>query len=654
MKGYWKVILLALGLPLLLAGCSQAEATPTFTPMPLPPTATATAVPTLAPTPTPTFTPSPEPTFTHTPTPAPLTPAQIFDRISPAVAFVDTSVGSGSGVLIEGNYVLTNAHVVWPFEFVRVVFPDGSEIKEAPVFSVDLMVDLAVIGPLDTEIEPVPLVNGEGQVIGSDVYLIGYPGEVEKLPQPTITRGLISRLREWEGMGITYFQSDAAIAGGQSGGVLADENGQVIGISGFYFTEAGFALVASAADIWPRAQALMHEEEMVSLDDWRLPTGEGRTSSSVILENEWDDSVFVIHESAGTSVNLQLLSSGNDQAYFSLTDIYGYPILFGNSASNQNYVTTTKLDAPYFVRIYQNAAGRQTYSLRSNVSLTRLQDQEDFGTLSVGRTVYGRINYPGDMDYYLLPLETGRTINIQADSILINPYVSILPKGLSLLEHAISDDNSGGGVFGLKAEMTYEAPQTGLYLIVVESAPGYETGGYILTVDAPYTGAPTRIAPTATPRPYETELGLMNLYTNSRHGFSFEYPGEWGRVQSDNSPNYARCQRYIACFESYQDGFLLTVFAEPIDLPADEYVDWLIDVFVESGFTFQSREELTTKSNLPITTITFESPASGYTIRYMLYFKDELAYHLTYFSPTMFFEDLEPTIEYSFESFRLE
>ncbi|GIK57348.1 MAG: hypothetical protein HND44_07190 [Chloroflexi bacterium] len=89
MKGYWKVILLALGLPILLAGCSQAEATPTFTPMPLPPTATATAVPTLAPTPT--FTPSLEPTFTQTPTPAPLTPAQIFDQISPAVAFVDNT-----------------------------------------------------------------------------------------------------------------------------------------------------------------------------------------------------------------------------------------------------------------------------------------------------------------------------------------------------------------------------------------------------------------------------------------------------------------------------------------------------------------------------------------------------------------------------------
>ncbi len=61
------------------------------------------------------------------------TAAEIFTAISPAVAFVDTPTGTGSGVLIQGGYLLTNAHVVWPFSAVRVVFPDGSEYVDTPV-----------------------------------------------------------------------------------------------------------------------------------------------------------------------------------------------------------------------------------------------------------------------------------------------------------------------------------------------------------------------------------------------------------------------------------------------------------------------------------------------------------------------------------------
>ena len=76
------------------------------------------------------------------------------------------------GVLIEGGYLVTNAHVVWPFEEVRIVFPDGSEDLAAPVLAMDLIGDLAVIGPLNVDIEPLILEDGEDVVIGSDLLLI--------------------------------------------------------------------------------------------------------------------------------------------------------------------------------------------------------------------------------------------------------------------------------------------------------------------------------------------------------------------------------------------------------------------------------------------------------------------------------------------------
>ena len=70
---------------------------------------------------------------TATETPETLTRPQIFDKVSPAIAFIQTDIGSGSGVLIEGGYVVTNAHVVWPFDAARVVFPDGTAFKKVPV-----------------------------------------------------------------------------------------------------------------------------------------------------------------------------------------------------------------------------------------------------------------------------------------------------------------------------------------------------------------------------------------------------------------------------------------------------------------------------------------------------------------------------------------
>ena len=305
-------IVVAMGL-----ACTQPQ--PTASPIPEPkpsPAVSPTSVPTATPipsaTPIPTATPPPTATPTSTPAAGPLTPAQIFARVSPAVAFVETPTAKGSGVLIEGGYVVTNAHVVWPFQKVRVVFPDGAEYEGAPILNWDLLGDLAVIGPLETAIDPVALVDREDLITGSEVFLIGYPGEAEQFPQPAISRGLISRLREWEPIEMTYFQTDAAVAEGQRGGVLVTEDGEVIGISGLSFTEAGFGLVASAADVQPRVERLIAGEDVSGLGDRRLPLEGGELEHGSRLENMGHTRLYVINETAGTKVSIGL-ESRNDE-----------------------------------------------------------------------------------------------------------------------------------------------------------------------------------------------------------------------------------------------------------------------------------------------------------------------------------------------------
>ena len=184
---------------------------------------------------------------------------EIYNSLSPSLAYVETPIGTGSGVLTElqgKKYVVTNADVVWPFSEAHVIFSDQDEFLETPLVQTDQLVDLAILGPIDTTLPTLDLDTQMEPVPGETVYLIGYPGEGELYPVPTISEGILSRTRVWDAQdSLRYFQTDAASAGGQSGGVLVSAQGDVIGISGMLFAEA-FTLAASSADLTPHAERL--------------------------------------------------------------------------------------------------------------------------------------------------------------------------------------------------------------------------------------------------------------------------------------------------------------------------------------------------------------------------------------------------------------
>ena len=94
------------------------------------------------------------------------------------MAFIETTAATGSGVLIRDGYIITNYHVVWPYDSVRVVFPDGTELEGVPIVGLDPMADLALLGPVDLSAQPLPLKDAENDTaIGSKLFLIGYPAE---------------------------------------------------------------------------------------------------------------------------------------------------------------------------------------------------------------------------------------------------------------------------------------------------------------------------------------------------------------------------------------------------------------------------------------------------------------------------------------------
>jgi len=411
-----------------------------------------------------------------------LTPVQVYDRLSRSIAFIETPTGTGSGVLTEDGYVITNAHVTWPFSSVRVVFADGSEFKEARVANSDLMVDLAVIGPIDTSLDPVPLADGEGLPVGSDVLLIGYPGEVDLFPQPAITSGLISRRREWTNAGITYYQTDAAVAGGQSGGALVSVSGEVIGISGFSYADT-FGLVASMTDLAPFVESLIAGEDTSGLGDRDVGLFGGRARHATILDSLWDVQMYVINEPAGTTVDLEV--SGTGDVFMVLLDPVGEVLSITDDRVFGAESTSFEIEwsAPYYVVLAQNSEDAKRYRLTCSHPLVPYYDPDDGVQVYTGETLSGSIDYPWDSDYFVIDLEEGESIRVMVDSVMIDAYLTIDYLGATE-DDVLWDDDGGGGVFGLDASLEYTAPHAGTFLIVVEDSAQYEFGGYLLTVES--------------------------------------------------------------------------------------------------------------------------------------------------------------------------
>ena len=408
-----------------------------------------------------------------------LTSIQIFEKVSPAIAFIETATSTGSGVLLEEGYLVTNAHVVWPFNEARVVFPDGAEFDAVPVIGWDNLADLAVLGPINIPTRPVTLTNGEDLPIGADVFLIGYPGEFESFPQPAIGRGLLARLREWEPVGITYFQTDAIAIGGQSGGALVSTMGDVIGISGFRITEGKFGFVASSADLLPRIQQLVAGEDPSGLGDRRLPIQMRR--HRLKLRNYWDDLVFVIDEPIGTRVEIELTGDKDGRVF--VTDQIGDELL---NLDKEGIVVETgsfivRKNGPHFLVVRQMVESPAQFTLAVNRRLTQFNDPDRGGRVQVGQSTRGNMDYPGDVDHFLLQLEENETVEIIARSALADVILTIDFLGATG-EQIVQDDDSGGGLFGLDSKIAYRAPHSGNYFVVVRDASRSAPGGYIISV----------------------------------------------------------------------------------------------------------------------------------------------------------------------------
>jgi len=183
--------------------------------------------------------------------------SEVFKRVNPAVVVVHTEekeipnspgmepvsvAGLGSGVLVSPDgQVLTAAHVVQIADVIVVEFLTG-EFLQARVVSSDPSADVALLQLERAPKAPLTARLGDSDAVqvGDEVFVVGAPLGISH----SLTVGHISARRDAAGpLGrmspAEFFQTDAAINPGDSGGPLFNMSGEVVGIVSHILSTSG-------------------------------------------------------------------------------------------------------------------------------------------------------------------------------------------------------------------------------------------------------------------------------------------------------------------------------------------------------------------------------------------------------------------------------
>src|SRR5499427_1931028 len=182
------------------------------------------------------------------------TPGEVFRKVTPSVVVIRakgsevTAAGTvrfnetGSGVLISNDgKIMTAAHVVHSMNEIDVEFLGGETVK-AKVIASEPAADLSLI-----QIDRVPpgakvakMANSDTVQVGDPVYIVGAPYGLSY----SLSAGLISA--RWapntvhKAMPLAeFFQTNATINTGNSGGPMFNSAGEVIGIVSHNISKSG-------------------------------------------------------------------------------------------------------------------------------------------------------------------------------------------------------------------------------------------------------------------------------------------------------------------------------------------------------------------------------------------------------------------------------
>lgn len=236
---------------------------------------------------------------------------------------------SGSGVVIDGKRILTNAHVVMHASQVFVQMRRGGDQLNAKVKAIAPGIDLAIVELVDPtplkDVPEIPLADELPQ-LKSHVSVYGYPAGGDDL---SVTDGIVSRIEFTSynfASGGVRVQVDAALNPGNSGGPAINE-GKIVGLV--------FSKINEAENI-----------------GYLIPTDEIREFMKHVKDGKYDGNMLLLDEyqTAENEALRKFLKIPDDVTGIVITDPYSddkdYPLkqwdvvthVDSHAIDNQGYV----------------------------------------------------------------------------------------------------------------------------------------------------------------------------------------------------------------------------------------------------------------------------------------------------------------------------
>lgn len=206
---------------------------------------------------------------------------KVYDAVVVVKTYKDGKVyASGTGFVYktEGDtaYILTNTHVIASGDNIKVVFTNGNE-EDVKVVGSDEYADIALLSIDKDKIVTVAEIGNSNDLrVGDTAFAVGAP--LDSVYSWSVTRGIVSgkdRLIEvavgnsnaadWV---MSVIQTDTAINSGNSGGPLANSNGEVIGITSLKLVSDGVEGMGFAI---PIETAISYAEKFISGEEITQP-----------------------------------------------------------------------------------------------------------------------------------------------------------------------------------------------------------------------------------------------------------------------------------------------------------------------------------------------------------------------------------------------